>query len=413
MATKSHRFFCIFLHPFVLLAVGAVALVSVAGAGDDTTKTNQRFDAIGDSVTWGVPVSFEIDDEGTVRSVNQTYQGWPELIGNLSSSKSAAGTVIANLGVPGAEVKHVLKEHPRKIFRAWNKQADVLLLIGTNDSNPAVSTPSGLGCKGKECDDTYSGTLRRLVDNLQSNGRETIYIGRIPPVWGNRRHEFFPDPLRADATRNILIREYNQVITEELSQIPGVRLGPDLFSCFLTPEFNRFSLFPDSLHAWRDVIANGGAEGETGPCMKAVYFLESLDSYRYGHKQNLLSAGDPYYVDESHVLIDIPPELAAGIWVMAANADRDNQDEDFLSFDAGDTPVTVYIAYDSAGLPPISNSHEFNPVQLSSLLKVSDPLVDRFEFVAATDVTGGVRIGGNRSANSSAAHQSYIVIVVP
>ena len=412
------------IHVIVLLAISGAGNAELRDVDESSTVSGRQFDAIGDSVTWGDRIAFEIDDDGTVKPASLEYQGWPELLSRILPSESGTPTLINNLGIPGVELEHILAEHPRKLFNGWSQAPDVLLLIGTNDSNPAIRTPSGLRCKGKECDGTFGGLLRRLVENLLSNGRETIYMGLLPPIWGNNNREIFADPLGADATRNNLVREYNTVITEELVGMPGVRPGPNLFSCFLTPEYNRFSLFTDILHPntlgqvfvatlWRDAIASGGKDEATGSCPKPVYFLESLDPYRYGHKQNLLAPGDFYYVDEEYVLVDVPAELASGIWVLQANAERNNREQDYLAFDAGESPVTVYIAYDSSGIPPVSASHAFTPVDLSSPLNVSDPAVNDFEFVAASEVTGEVSIGGNKSADNPAAQQSYIVIVVP
>jgi len=65
-----------------------------------------------------------------------------------------------------------------------------------------------------------------------------------------------------------------------------------------------------------------------------------------------------------------------------------NPDADFLSFDAGAAPVTVYIAYDPAGAPPTSSTHTFIPVVLSEDLTVSDGSVGTFSLVTVTSVTG-------------------------
>ena len=221
------------------------------------------------------------------------------------------------------------------------------------------------------------------------------------------------------------IQEYNRVIINELSTLPGVVLGPDLFSCFLTPTANRFSLFQDSLHMnslgyalvaalWHDAITGAAVVPPVDPCPSPIYILESLDAYVHGHKQNLLEAGDEYYLDASFTLTNVPAELTDGIWVSQANADNANADADFLSFDAGTAPVTVYIAYDPAGVPPTSSTHTFAALgaPLSSNLTVSDGTVGTFSLVEATNVTGTVTIGGTMSGGG-AASQAYLVIVVP
>jgi len=144
-----------------------------------------------------------------------------------------------------------------------------------------------------------------------------------------------------------------------------------------------------------------------------IYIVESLDSYRYGHKQNLLAPGDKYYVDEDHVLVNVPDELASGIWITPANTHKDNSDDDYLVFDVGADPVKLYIAYDPSGGPPVSTSHQFASVKLSSRLEVSDDAVRAFEIVVAQGVSGRVQIGGPASSGSGLKQRSYLVIVVP
>ena len=126
-----------------------------------------------------------------------------------------------------------------------------------------------------------------------------------------------------------------------------------------------------------------------------------------------IAEGDAYYTDESFILTSVPNELANGIWVTQANADKNNRDENFLTFEAGQEPVSVYIAFDPAGDPPLSSSHSFTPVTLSADMTVSDPGVSAFSIVMAGEVTGRVIIGGNKSGSGAVSQQGYIVIVVP
>ena len=108
-----------------------------------------------------------------------------------------------------------------------------------------------------------------------------------------------------------------------------------------------------------------------------------------------------------------PEELEGGVWVSMANADNANTDPDFLSFDAGVSPVTVYIAYDPAGNPPTSSTHAFSPATLTGTLDVSDATVGTMMVVSAAGVTDTVTIGGNLSGGGPNSQQGYIVIVVP
>jgi lysophospholipase L1-like esterase len=384
-----------------------------------------HIDAYGDSITYGESIDFMFDENGRPRRTNESFQGWPELLGRLLTIETGTDTAVWNMGYPGDRAKESVKGRLPGLLE-MNTGADrALLLMGTNDSNDFDPTISGKGCSGEDCRDTYKGEVTSVIHLLKGAGRNTIYLGLLTPAWGSDLDVPYSDPLDpAVASRNNRIQEYNEIIRNELTQLPGVKLGPDLFSCFLSPTVNRFSLFEDSLHPnelgytfiaslWLETISGAGHKKSIDQCKPPVYILESLDSYAHGHKQNVLAEGDEYYVDESFVLVNIPQELKNGIWVMPANNDRQNTDPEYLEFNTGSSPVTVYIAYDPAGHPPASSSHDFAAVELESDLTSTDDSLPRFSLVQANDVTGTVKIGGNRSAGGGEQQQAYLVVVVP
>ena len=343
----------------------------------------------------------------------------------MLAEKTGTGIGVFNNGYPGDRVGEFRIERIPELIDTGTRSSRVLLLIGTNDSNDFRPTPSGRGCAAEACSNTYNGMMRSIIQSLEEAGRETIYVATLPPVWGSRLDTPYTDPLDLPAaSRNARIVEYNDVIKRELLALPGVESGPDFFSCFLTPTANRFSLFKDTVHPnalgyvfmaalWRDAITGTPAASQREDCPAPIYILEWLDPYAHGHKQNLLEVGDTYYTDESFVLDGVPSELTNGIWVTQANSDWDNRDENFLTFDVGQTPVSVYIAHDPGGIPPRSSSHEFRPVTLATDLIVSDPKVGALSLVRAVGVTGTVSIGGNRSGFGAPPQQSYVVVVVP
>ena len=166
---------------------------------------------------------------------------------------------------------------------------------------------------------------------------------------------------------------------------------------------------------WHDAITAGPVVPPMDPCPAPIYILDGLDPYTHGLKQNLLEAGDEYYNDTGFTLTNVPTELADGIWVTQDNADNANADASFMSFDVGAAPVTVYIAYDPAGGPPVEATvHGFAALgaPLSSSLTTDDGTVGTFGLVEATNVTGLVELGGTVS-DGGAARQGYLVIVVP
>ena len=421
-----------FAYLAVALAVAAVLLL-VAPNPDSKGLPNDvpapvvdRYDAIGDSITYGEEFGFSVDRLGRPRKTAAKFLGWPALLGQMLAEKTGSSVEVLNRGRPGERVEESRIQQMQGFVDDKSRSSRALLLIGTNDSNEFKPTPSGLGCTGIACANTYKRHMQLFIQGLQAAGRERIYVGLLTPVWGpDPKNPPYENPLDfSEALRNKRIVEYNQVITDELWASPDVEPGPDFFSCFLTPTVNRFSLFEDTLHPntlgyvfmaalWRDAITEKPGVLPVDSCAAPVYILESLDPYVHGHKQNLLAEGDEYYTDESFVLTNIPIELADGIWVTQANADNANRDESFLTFDVGQAPVSVYIAHDPAGNPPLSLSHRFSPIALSDELRVSDPGLGAFSLAKAQGVTGVVNIGGNKSASGAAPQQGYVVIVVP
>jgi len=382
-------------------------------------------DAFGDSITYGDSFKFDVDENGHPEKVETSFQGWPELLSQMLTRRTGTVTAVWNMGYPGDRANESVRNRLPGLLKLQTGSDRALLLMGTNDSNDFDPTVSGKDCNGDECRHTYKGEVLSVIHALQAAGRKSVYLGTITPAWGSDVDTVYADPLDpVIATRNQRIQEYNQIISGELATLPGVLPGPDLFSCFLSPSVNRFSLFKDSLHPnalgytfmaalWLEAITDTHAKQTAEYCESPIYILESLDPYAHGHKQNLLDVGDEYYVDESFTLASIPAELRNGIWVMPANADNRNADSEYLGFDAGQAPVTVYIAYDSAGNPPVSSSHDFEEVTLSSDLTVSDDRNERFSFVRSKGVSGVVRLGGNLSGGTRGQQQSYLVIVVP
>jgi lysophospholipase L1-like esterase len=396
-----------------------------------------RYDAIGDSLTLGFLDQYQTDNLNLSDQTTISFQGWAGPLGDMLSSINGQPNLVGNEGIPGDRVSATRFERLNSIFERNTGPSSnrALLLAGTNDSNDFNPTDSGIGCVLANCNGTFNGDMQWIVQNLQSAGRDIVYVGILPPVWGSNFSSPYPDPEQFDsglpnyASRNARIAEFNDVIIDEIALMPGVRLGPDFYTCFLdsATNQNRFSLFEDILHPnslgyaymaalWADAITGAPVTPPVSPCTSSVYILDSLDPYVHGHKQNLLEEGDRYYTDANFTLTNIPNELSGGVWVSQANADNANADANFLSFDVGSSAVTVYIAYDSAGgagTPPTSNQTFAAATLTGGTLDVSDGSVGMMTVVAAAGVTGTVTIGGNKSGGGAPAQQGYIVIVAP
>ena len=388
-----------------------------------------RWDAVGDSLTLGLYDNFARDNLNLTDRKTISTRGWTGPLSDMLTTTLGQPNLVGNEGISGDRSwqARILRLTSILERNSVPKSSRALVLLGTNDSNIGNPEPSGLGCVGAACDGTYKGYMTDIIQQLQGASRDTVYLGILPPVFGDNTDTVYATQLLPGNGRQQNVLEYNQVIINELSTIPGVVLGPDLFNCFLTGTVDRFSLFEDSLHMnslgyamvaalWHDAITAGPVLPPMDPCPAPIYVLDGLDPYTHGLKQNLLEAGDEYYTDAGFTFTNVPAELADGVWVVQENADNGNTDASFMSFDVGAVGVTVYIAYDPAGGPPLEATlHGFAPPggPLSSDLTTDDGSVDTFAIVEATGVTGIVTLGGTMSDGSGIARQGYVVIVVP
>jgi lysophospholipase L1-like esterase len=118
----------------------------------------------------------------------------------------------------------ILSQHPEALY--------ALILFGTNDSLPAIRTPSGLGkLPGNPgYSGSYKANMQTVIDVVVASGRTPVLM-KVPFTYGDcSRCTRYPDP--QNAPRNVLIREYNQVI-DELVSLNALQIGvPDLYAHF-------------------------------------------------------------------------------------------------------------------------------------------------------------------------------------
>lgn len=386
-----------------------------------TPGFGDRYEAIGDSLTLGLRDRFSRDNLNLTDRKTISSSGWTGPLSDLLTTTLLEPNTVGNEGYSGDRASETRRDRIASILERNRvpKSSRSLLMLGTNDAViNAAATPA-----------EYEADMTSIIQSLLGSGRDTVYVAILPPVWSNNSNQaLFTDPLDFDpvsatyAERNANIDGFNQVVINTLAPMANVELGPDLFSCFLSPTVNRSSLFEDALHMnglgyafvaalWHDAITVGPPT-PGGACPSPIFILEDLDvPYVHGLKQNLLEAGDVYYRDEAFTLSNVPPELADGVWISQSNADRTNTDADFMTFDVG-AGATVYIAYDPAGGPPTSSTHVFAASALSEALTVSDPAAGTLSVVEAAAV-GTVTIGGTESDLSGTPRQGYVVIVVP
>ena len=237
----------------------------------------------------------------------------------LDSNETILPHMVVNEGVGGDSTGNTLNRINSILARNVGINRATILL-GTNDAGGSMPVPSGAGCSGGSCDGTFKGNMQALIDGLPA-GTTTASVALIPPAFGPSNPLF--------SSRNNTVQQYNAVIRDELAiEIPNVELGPDLFTAFLTPSVNLFSLFSDDFHPnglghvliahlWHNKL-------NPGNLVAMPFILDKLTPSTVAPylKQNLLEVGDLYYVDEAFTLGSIPVELDGGVWVMTANADK-------------------------------------------------------------------------------------------
>ena len=362
--------------------------------------------ALGDSITNGTGDRFASDN----RSANGRVvgnRGYASRLSDLLTIDRSAPQIVFNEGIGGdgafeaiSRVESILERHPQS--------NEAFLMLGTNDANGSLPVPAGV----------YRDRMESVIDELPNSITTTVAVP--PPIFG--RSSPFSNPL--SASPNNFIRDYRRVIQNDLS---GINIGPDFFNCFLEEE-NYFSLFEDNLHPnglghsamsqiWRASLS--GRLAPRGRCVLSRFRfvllnLEPSTSAPY-IKQNLIEAGDPVYVDEDYTLASSPRQLRLdrGLWIMPANADRNNSRSSYITFDV-DRNVTTYIAYN---INPSNASHRI-PNWMSGYtdtgLSLTVDGVSRPYRLYSRNFSSGdsITLGGNMASGASGANNQYLAIVV-
>ncbi len=364
--------------------------VKVAAQGDYVV-------AVGDSITNGSDDNFSLDN----RSINGeiiSIQGYEANLTDLITTNLNIPAIVYNEGIPGDDTYNANIYRIATILDRQDGVNKVLILLGTNDAGKMLPVQSGLGCSGSSCNGTYKGNMQSLINKVIAAGAVPI-VGLVPPSFD------VADPL--NSAQNQLIQEYNTVITTELT---GIQIGPDFFSFFLNGDDNFSNLFVDDVHPnglGFVVMAHLWYNSLPVADIDMPYILYGLLPLNY--KQNILEAGNAYYTDvPDYTVTSIPVILEDGIWINTANSDRNNTDDNYISFTT-DRNIRLYIAYDggAATRPNWMSGYTDTGVNLSTT-NPSAPLhrLYRKDFPA-----GSVTLGGNLAAGANGADANYVVIV--
>jgi lysophospholipase L1-like esterase len=192
--------------------------------------------AIGDSITNGIADDNPLDNasqDGRIIGI----QGYEANLNDLLTSTLNYPHIVFNEGIGGDASADMLGRIDSIIDR-YPVANKVLILFGTIDSGRGVT------------DTAFRNAMQSLVNTVVSNGMEA-WVALIPPVFNSNG--------TPDTTRNQIIQQYNNVISNQLNNI---QIGPDFFSFFLDKFDTHYadSLHPNGLgyaamaNEWHDVL---------------------------------------------------------------------------------------------------------------------------------------------------------------
>jgi lysophospholipase L1-like esterase len=198
--------------------------------------------AMGDSITGGEGdgiFSDDISDDG--RTVGG---GYPPILANNLVTALGYPQLIVNEGVGGDTSSDGLALLP-SILNRYSEAQHYLIQYGTNDSSGLLPTPSGIGLEsGQEgYDGTFKDNMQQIIDLINGEEREAC-LAKAPIARGQTANsEPFPDP--ENASKNLMIQEYNAVIDELVQDASnGIVVNP--------PDF--YNYFKD--HLWDEFYDN-------------------------------------------------------------------------------------------------------------------------------------------------------------
>jgi lysophospholipase L1-like esterase len=367
--------------------------------------------AIGDSITNGTGDDFRTDNLTNAPRI-VSFGGYPApLTALLDATDPTHGKyLVFNEGIGGDTSHQTAFVRLDSIQARHPLRNRMLILLGTNDAIRTI--PSGLGCAGTACTDTYKGNMQQLIDKIRWSDYPTntvpsgitVVVARVPPM--------FTSASPWNSPINDLIRSYNTVIDTELV---GREIGPDLFGYFMAgATSNLQTLFADEFHPnslghvavsvlWHNVLHPSSP-------LPLPFVLDGLVSLGAGAPiQTLLEAGNRLYRDDTFKVSSIPPELNGGRWIVSSNADKATTAGNYLTFNV-DRPVDVYVAYDSAASALPGWMAGFSATGL--VVQTTNPATPSMSLYVKSFAIGPIVLGGNLQPPAVGANANYVAIVV-
>ncbi len=375
--------------------------------------TGDEVVAIGDSITNGIGDFYATDNISTLERFIGFQGPQTTLIDTLDATRGFTPTIVFNEGMGGDDAFDAAFSRIDSIKERYPGMDRVIIGLGTNDAFTPI--PSGLGCSGAACNNTFRSYLQTLVDKIRWLNYPTntvpsnieVRVATAPPVW------IGGDPWNYSA--NVLIREYNQVITGELT---GVTAGANLYSYFMpsaATTTHRPYLFSDALHPnglGYELIATLWHNNLEPASPLALPFVPGSLASSLGTNVptvDLIETGDLYRLNTTHTISSVPSSLLNGRWIKTNN-DSSNASANYLSFTV-DRAVTVYIAYDGGSTARPSWMSAWTSTGQS--VGTSDPNGPTMNLYSRTFSAGStVTLDGNNAAGATNSNTNYIAIIV-
>jgi lysophospholipase L1-like esterase len=186
--------------------------------------------AVGDSICNGLHDDISADDKSA--DGRNTGGGYTPVLNNLLSQNNAAPVTVLNDGNPGEESSEAAARFGAILARSPEAQA-YLVFYGANDSGGSMPRPPGLDLGPG--DSGYAGSfkyyMQQIIDAVTGQGKQII-LAKAPPYLAN-------------ATRNNLIIQYNQVIDQLVLENGLAYVPVDLYSYFFN---NTSEMSSDGIH---------------------------------------------------------------------------------------------------------------------------------------------------------------------
>ena len=164
-------------------------------------------------------------------------------LGDVLTSSVSKPVLVFNEGIGGTTLADGLGRLGATMSRHQNSLI-WLILFGTNDAGSSLPPLSGKGLSSGQSGYTgsFKDMLEQLTAGLESAGK-IVVIGKIPIALGPCS-SCAPYANPESATRNELVREYNEVIDEVVSEKGLIVSSPDFYTFYK----NNQSQMADNLH---------------------------------------------------------------------------------------------------------------------------------------------------------------------